>query len=391
MLFVIRQAPAAARIAVVLLLTAALAFTVGLLAGGDQRASGLDTGSSTRIIEAELVTSSEGWALSDTGLSWTDDAGSSWTSITPPVSASAIRSVAFDSSGNGWVAAPSEVDEAGRPSMQVYSTSDRGQSWTNSTLPSKVQLTVGGISTSFADPKSGWVLAGEETSAAVSVGHLYATSDGGASWQTLPDPPVAGKIRFYSSSNGWLAGGVGGGDLYSTDDGGYSWTRVEVKPPEGVAGEASYGLPRISADGTGSLPVTFTDEEGDATVGVYATTDAGASWSLITAIPLNGSIGPGTVPPVAAFAGDEEVLISDPGSAELVRVDVSPTERSAPSERTISPAGLTAFAPLDFAGSEAGIAVLNEEVCEEKAECRVQSTLLVTQDGGESWQQSRTP
>jgi photosystem II stability/assembly factor-like uncharacterized protein len=390
MLLVIRQAPAAARVAAVLILTAALAFAVGVLSGGDQRASGLDAPS--RIVEAKLVNSSEGWALSDSDLSWTADGGSSWTSIMPPkLSASAIRSVTFDSAGNGWVAAAGEEAEAARPSVQVYSTSDHGRSWTSSSLSSEAQLTVGGISTSFAGPKSGWALVGEETSAAVSAGHLYATSDGGVSWEALPDPPVAGKVSFSSSSDGWLAGGTGGGELYSTQDGGRSWTRVEVKSPEGVSGEASYGLPRVSADGSGLLPVTFTDEDGNATVGIYATTDAGASWSLSDTVALKGSVGPGIDPPVAAFAGGNEVLISDPGSSELVRVDVSPAERSAASEHRVSPEGLPAFAPLGFAGPEAGIAVLNEEVCKEKVECQVESKLLVTQDGGESWHESRAP
>jgi photosystem II stability/assembly factor-like uncharacterized protein len=391
MLLVIRRNSGAVRSFAALALLAAVALAIGFLNGHDGRASGSDTSSTAGIAEAELVNASEGWALTKMDLSWTADGGGDWTPITPPqVPAEAIRSVFFENGSDGWVAALGEPTATGRATLEMYSTGDGGKSWSKARVSDDEQLTIGNISVSFPDSMNGWAMAGEETSAAVSIGHLYATSDGGQSWRALPRPPIAGKIRFDTPTVGWLAGGPTGDNLYRTTDGGSSWTRVSVSAPAGIGGEGvSYGLPRLSPDGSGLLPVTFNGNIGETSVGIYSTSDGGSDWTLLSQVPLKGSIGAGANPPDTAFLGPDSVVVEDPGSTQLMRVDTA--AKAGHSEKSLPATGLPAFAPMQFADSEHGLAVLNEEVCREKTDCSVVSKLLLTDDGGESWTASAAP
>ena len=75
----------------------------------------------------------------------------------------------------------------------------------------------------FADADHGWLLGRVATGAAMSVGELLATADGGESWQRLPPPPVAGRFIFVSAERGFMTGAPVSERLYRTLDGGRSW------------------------------------------------------------------------------------------------------------------------------------------------------------------------
>ena len=87
--------------------------------------------------------------------------------------------------------------------QQLYGTSDKGNTWTQVQLPSTPCVEV-----TFIDARHGWALVqdpNEPTSGQLF--DLYATSDGGASWQRLPDPP---RDAYYMAirglaKRGWAA------------------------------------------------------------------------------------------------------------------------------------------------------------------------------------------
>ncbi|HTS24817.1 MAG TPA: hypothetical protein VMH81_03025 [Bryobacteraceae bacterium] len=69
---------------------------------------------------------------------------------------------------------------------------------------------------------------------------LFATDDGGGTWEQLPEPPGAGPLQFISPQQGWMIGGPEKPDgipvpelenLWATLDGGVHWRVVKVPVP----------------------------------------------------------------------------------------------------------------------------------------------------------------
>ncbi len=155
----------------------------------------------------------------------------------------------------------------------------------------------------------------------------------GTDWAVLPEAPSVGggakqdDIFFVDAQNGFLASGPTG-QIYATTDGGATWDSVLssdntyfrsvlfTSPQRGFAGNIGAGLsPSID----------------DATV-VYETSDGGATWSPVTAV--TGSAAAGicnfTVAGSAIFGigranGPAHLLRSDDGGASWVSKDLSDT------------------------------------------------------------------
>jgi hypothetical protein len=370
----------------------AVAFVVGMHGSGQATllSGARAAGTEDLVLNAEMVAGEEGWALTSQDLSWTSDGGRTWTPVGPPkVAVGDIESVYFANSLEGTVlatGAPSGVNEL---PILAYRTVDGGRSWTSAALPEARLADVGSVKASFADAEHGFVAIEEGALASgnAQVSGFFATVDGGQSWTRLPAPPVAGYMSFSSQKDGWL---VGGSTIYRTIDAGNSWIPVQVPAPANVGPKESFGLPRISSSGSGLLPVTYNDEEGHTTVGVFETTDDGASWSLLSLVPLKGIVGPGINPPDTGFIDSQSLVVLDPGSTELTLVSSAPKRLQAAGaspqqdlEASGVRPGLTPFeAP---ANSEDAFGVVHRESCEEKAECTLITELLVTHDSAESW------
>ena len=96
----------------------------------------------------------------------------------------------------------------------LYATRDAGQTWKPSPLPVSQLPTA----PDFASLKDGWLLDGQQ--------NLYATHDGGSSWQSvgkLPVETVFGGLDFINAQDGFLSDGV---QIFSTHDGGVNWTTM---------------------------------------------------------------------------------------------------------------------------------------------------------------------
>lgn len=103
------------------------------------------------------------------------------------------------------------------PLMVFFTSPDRGQTWrASSPLPYANTY-------QFIDPQTGWAWAD---------GALYATADGGQTWQTLPENLPDGahitQINFINPQTGWLLvfGQDFKNDLYATTDGGQTWEKL---------------------------------------------------------------------------------------------------------------------------------------------------------------------
>jgi hypothetical protein len=149
-------------------------------------------------------------------------------------------------------------------------------------------------SVTFVSARSGWVL-GTAPCGSTTCATLVRTTDGGATWTLVAQPPVAVSssaaarpwVRFLNLDIGWIVAPSGSqaSVLWTTDNGGKDWTQ-EVNPGGGsatvLALEASNGLVHLVDLETG----TGSDR-------IYTSPAGRPDWKLSPAAP---SFGAGPVP-----------------------------------------------------------------------------------------------
>jgi photosystem II stability/assembly factor-like uncharacterized protein len=140
----------------------------------------------------------------------------------------------------------------------------------------------GPMNLSFVDGRHGWLrvtsrLPGQR--AEEETGTLLRTSNGGRTWERLPDAPTPGGIRFVTRQRGWQSWLDA---LWETHDHGRTWTTRR----SGLAGRdftATYGMTFPGAT-SGWLLSAFLDGCGpgcDSKGAVLSTRSAGRSWAVV--------------------------------------------------------------------------------------------------------------
>lgn len=136
----------------------------------------------------------------------------------------------------------------GEPVEQLYRTADGGARWDSVSLPPSARID----NVAFSDASNGWVLAAPLSplpAAQLKTGpqalRLYATRDGGNSWERLADPPVdASSLDFRRPTEAWIGGfGPGPPHVYNSSDAGQSWQRHDLPAPAGGAWTADRFFP----------------------------------------------------------------------------------------------------------------------------------------------------
>jgi hypothetical protein len=351
------------------------------LAVGSGSAATTDT-SDDMIAQVQLVTDQTGWEVTNDHLQWTTDNGGTWKDITPDgVVAGAIEGVWFQDEGAGWLVAadPATADDTA-VSSSVYHTADGGASWQRAELPGDGP---GGTAyIDFTTRDDGWVMIHDNSGSSVSLGELFQTTDGGATWRRLPDPPIGGKVSFTSASDGWLAGGPVGDELYRTTDGGNQWNRVSVELPTGFRDRSpSYDTPTFFDDANGVLPVTLASPNSDASVAYYTTGDGGESWSLAATEPTNSIVvGPAGVP--TDIVSLKSWVQVDPNGNKVTAV----TGDSAQATTTRSDDLDSGSEDTQWTDSKTGWDLASDVEClNGKQDCHETTELLSTSDGGATW------
>ena len=102
--------------------------------------------------------------------------------------------------------------------MKMAQSTDNGATWS---ITSNVLDGEFFNSSSWVNDSVGYVAVGYSTGAK----NLYKTTDGGANWTALNEPPDFQMIRFVDENNGI---GVTDFDFYYTTDSGTTWTEIEV-------------------------------------------------------------------------------------------------------------------------------------------------------------------
>jgi photosystem II stability/assembly factor-like uncharacterized protein len=151
----------------------------------------------------------------------THDGGRSWTKVVIGLPAGyaacmcSVNALRFSDSRNGDFVL-NIYQGTNVPQNVLYATRDGGASW----QPGPV-LPVTSFTYYFLDPSHGWTLNAKTNG-------LLFTSDGGQHWSTLgtiPGTHVVMDFQFVTAKIGWALGPVDAGEaILRTDDGGRTWT-----------------------------------------------------------------------------------------------------------------------------------------------------------------------
>ena len=241
-----------------------------------------------------------GWARTTTRLILhTTDGGTSWQDVTPAYPAGSTGQLppafAFLSGTVAWVAVSEKQQLDGTIPNVLFRTSDGGHTWQEAMLP---RSGLGVSQVQFVNAQDGWVLASFGGVAAGSQAvDLFRSTDGGQTWSTVARAPGSLPLGGDKSGMGWASATTGRITgtiatpnpilLYRTQDRGVSW-QPQSLPSSSFSPVQT--LPPVFFSATeGLLPVTFFNGEGSGLT-VYATHDGGATWSSSTPLSMAGSV-----------------------------------------------------------------------------------------------------
>jgi len=324
----------------------------------------------------QSVSPHAGWLQFDQHLYWTDDDGGGWHDITPPLElGESIAAVRFLDAGQGWV-----LLDNGAGGYILASTTDGGSSWQRAALdlPGLDQSVIppASVFMDWRDDAHGWLVMRLTTGSSFSLGLLYVTADGGATWQQR-EVPLGEPVFFASDAVGWIAGGPAGNALYRTLNGGQTWDLLQ---PAGA--DARYLLPHFDNESNGLLPVLAADGA-SGTADFYGTSDGGQSWTLLGSFALPADTPLDTDLPVA-MQGSGSLLLTVPNSNGIVRAEGGHFEQIANQDGQSA-----ALTRLSMPTLESGWGLAQSGSCATQPDgslaCSRESKLLATSDGGVNW------
>ena len=324
----------------------------------------------------ELVTAVDGWALSGADLLVTHDGGRSWAVTASPAPPSErIVGAAFADALHGWVVSdrvPAE-GSSGVLGVDVHWTADGGATWQTvelAAIPSPGPDPIVGFPTiSVVSSDIAYILLVVEGAPASDV-RLFATVDGGRSWQSRPGQPSRLRsIAFVDPLVGWAVRDDVNA-LVRTTDGGKTWVRQRLPAVPGVGASDLYpsGGPARTADG--SL-VLFVPTAQDGGRGAFFTSqDDGSTWEF-------AARGPSGAVARAVFLDDGTWIlggfVSHDSGATWDRVQ---TNLPGPIE-SITVADGSHLSAIVFSGT-----------CPPNADCFLPRELWISDDGGTSWREA---
>jgi photosystem II stability/assembly factor-like uncharacterized protein len=301
--------------------------------------------------------------------------------------------------GLGWLVRRS-VQPDTQSAVDLLSTVDGGDTWETAPLPLSPDeaASIAAATPEFLDAQTGWVALKLQSGSNFSQGRLFATQDGGRSWQER-SLPLGEPVRFVDPLRGWVAGGPAGDQLFNTVDGGLTWSELSLPIPDSSGLESKFvGLPEFADRQSGFLPVTVVGEMGSSLV-LFKTSDGGHAWVLDALLELDAANPPANSLPFA-LAEDQEWRAAVPNEPRLLSATTSQQAF------TIQGSGLSgSVIALDFSADGSGWAVVQEGSCQGNKtpgseesppgdkpwHCEITVRLMATSDGGQAWTEVMLP
>ncbi|HVB21841.1 MAG TPA: YCF48-related protein [Ktedonobacteraceae bacterium] len=249
--------------------------------------------------EIRMITTTDGWALTNSAVLKTSDGGAQWVNAGPLTTQIKNPVADFMNMQNAWIAAT--LPNSPNPNaIQVLRTQNGGQnwqSWSTSVLTTNADSMVGDAP-HFVNTQDGWielVTNGGPAAGSESV-EIFATTNGGQNWSLiantlsgnsgLPNGGLKSGISFKDALNGWATGG----DysyypwLYVTHDGGHTWQKQGLPP-----NTATFNMttPPVFFGNAGIMPVTLINNGNGGSTMMYITNNGGQSWTQASSTPAS--------------------------------------------------------------------------------------------------------
>ncbi|WP_150271629.1 WD40/YVTN/BNR-like repeat-containing protein [Paenibacillus tepidiphilus] len=258
----------------------------------------------TRLTDFRLLSESAGlaWGVTKNELRMymTRDNGSTWSNISPSTNVQFLsnpvygQDIFFTDPNNGWIIRSA----SGQTETVVLRTTDGGLQWKISSFPDSNTVT----SIFFNNTQYGWLMTTWDANATKSSKALYATADGGATWNmvmqneqynpslpnnTIPMAGVTTGMIFRDNLRGFVTLQTGAlPKIYMTQDGGATWAQGQdflVNPQLSTCDKVITGEPQFFANGStsGWMPVGCQKEKtGSIEYNGYFTANGGMNWKF---------------------------------------------------------------------------------------------------------------
>lgn len=320
----------------------------------------------------------DGWVLGGGHLMMTRDGGGHWRDITPGSRQppAELRTAYFLDPSHGWVGAAIDAK-----TVQLFRTTDGGTTWLQSQVNADQPLD---LNFDFVDPQHGWLVVANQASTGFdSVGQLFRTPDGGATWIALPNPPSGHPVRFVDYGTGWNVAGANFDKLYVTRDGARSWHQLRVTIPTAYNQTgAALDLPAFVDSGSGSALGVLRVMFADGSVQLNFSSDGGQTWMSDARAPIFVRQPP--------FARNEATIAPTFIGNGVIAVVLGKELRLQSGSGWISlkPTGFDSVVQIEFASPRLGWAVSSHLACagsEANSICNSRQDLLRSIDGGRTW------
>jgi len=282
------------------LLAVCIAFLAGCSASGNP-SSNSDINSGTVAFPDKYNNSFMQNAYTEDTRVYFSDGNGGWTDVTPSniPAGEVIDCALFPDQNNGWVTS----GVPGVSGLTVNRTTDGGKNWTASSV--NIQGSISESCMDFVNANDGWMLVAQDAGAGSQSCSVLKTTNGGATWviasvtvmgggdgstaNCLPGGGDKIGVSFCDAENGYTAVQDASGIiiLYATHDGGSTWQELNITAPNSDQNDwYNTYQPMFFSGGYGILPVSCslsTASAGtmDITMYFYSTTDSGATWILM--------------------------------------------------------------------------------------------------------------
>jgi photosystem II stability/assembly factor-like uncharacterized protein len=158
----------------------------------------------------------------------TDDGGLSWHVTGLQMPQALPGEAAFAASGECLTTDHGHTawfGTGGSTQARVFTSTDRGVSWTVAPTPILVGPTAGINALAFNGQQRGMAVGGDFAAPTASPNSFAGTRDGGSTWSLLPGPPEYRSGATWLNGQTALAVGLSGSDV--SEDGGATWTRFD--------------------------------------------------------------------------------------------------------------------------------------------------------------------
>jgi hypothetical protein len=267
--------------------------------GGSPTASGRVTAVAVDTTDANGLTIYSGAAAG--GVWKTTDGGANWTPLTDNQLSLAVGSIAIDPTNNQTIYVGTGEDTLNQDSFQgtgVLKSTDGGAHWTQigaSTFAGPFNSATGGsrIGTIAVDPANNQIVLAGALIPTLNQSGIYRSIDGGVTWTLVVAGDAPGTSVVFDPAGTIAYAAVGSplgsstNGIYKSTDHGATWITLTGGLPTSNLGRIELTIAPSTTGAAATVYAAVADSNGGSSnlLGLFVTTNAGVSWTQLTATP----------------------------------------------------------------------------------------------------------